>query len=124
MNISELCIRAHSNAWKKGFYDCKKSLPELAMLLVTEISEMIEADRIDFRAEHKAAEWLFDAETLNDEDKQLFEKKVKNSVEDELADVWIRLADLTESLGIDIERHIRLKMMYNAQREKMHGKRY
>lgn len=49
---------------------------------------------------------------------------VKDTLEDELADALIRLLDLTAHLGIDIERHIELKMQYNALRPYKHGKKY
>lgn len=39
----------------------------------------------------------------------------------ELADVIIRVADLAERLGIDLEHEIQLKYDYNQTREKMHG---
>lgn len=53
-----------------------------------------------------------------------FESKVKNTFEDELADVLIRVFDLCGWLGIDIQRHLELKMHYNAMREFKHGRNY
>jgi NTP pyrophosphatase (non-canonical NTP hydrolase) len=53
-----------------------------------------------------------------------FENYIKNSFEDELADVVIRIMDLCGYLHIDLEAHILAKMQYNATREKLHGKRY
>ena len=53
-----------------------------------------------------------------------FEKNIKDTDADELADTFIRLGDLCKKLGIDIEFHIAAKMKYNEQRAKMHGKKY
>ena len=49
---------------------------------------------------------------------------VKDTFEDELADVMIRLGDLTGKMDIDIEKHISLKQKFNSRREKMHGKKF
>lgn len=50
-----------------------------------------------------------------------FEKDVKNTFEDELADTAIRIFDLAFEMGINLEWHIRQKIRYNAMRPKMHG---
>ena len=34
------------------------------------------------------------------------------------------IRNIAERLGIDIERHVRLKMRYNATRPRLHGKKY
>ena len=57
-------------------------------------------------------------------EKQTFEHHVKDTFEDELADAVIRILDLCGAKGIDIEKHIELKMKYNETRERMHGKKY
>ncbi len=46
----------------------------------------------------------------------------KDTFEDELADVFIRLADLCGELDIDIERQIDWKLRYNIGRKTKHGK--
>lgn len=53
-----------------------------------------------------------------------FEKNVKDTFEDEIADEFIRLADLCGKLDIDIETHIKLKQKYNKTRDKLHGKNF
>lgn len=50
--------------------------------------------------------------------------KYTETFEFELADTIIRILDLCGAKGIDIEKHIELKMKYNESREKMHGKKY
>jgi NTP pyrophosphatase (non-canonical NTP hydrolase) len=53
-----------------------------------------------------------------------FEKAVKSSFEDEIADVAIRLFDLCGGMGIDLEKHIEMKMKYNSLRPYKHGKKF
>jgi len=53
-----------------------------------------------------------------------FKEQVKDTFEDEIADVFIRLGDLVGYLNIDIEKHIKMKMQYNATRPKLHGKEF
>ena len=53
-----------------------------------------------------------------------FDKLIKNTFEDELADIMIRVMDLAAYKGIDLEFHIRHKMEYNKGREHKHGKAY
>lgn len=56
--------------------------------------------------------------------KDFFTTYVKDTFEDELADVIIRVLDLCAFKGIDIESHIKAKMRYNTSRQFMHGKSY
>ena len=45
MNYNELAEKAHSNAVKHGFWDKKFNNEHYLMLVITEIAEMVEADR-------------------------------------------------------------------------------
>lgn len=183
----EFIDRAYKCACEHGFHDKELSIEHFLMLVITEISEAVEADRKNLKAKFgKYEKELNKYEKLVDYDtrfKCAFEKFVKNSVEDELADVCIRLYDMCgafdieplddaaikedlltdksfcercyyactilssyyvagetprstvsfalkyimlicDGMGIDLERHIELKMQYNEQRPKLHGKRY
>lgn len=125
--IPEIIKQAHENAVEKGFYDDgAKNIGELLMLVVSELGEALEAHRKDRRAvpdcffvEGKNPytdnydKWEFD-----------FKENIKDTFEDELADAVIRICDMCGYLGIDLEKHIELKMKYNATREYKHGKRY
>lgn len=51
-----------------------------------------------------------------------FEQYIKNTFEDEIADVIIRALELCAMMSIDIDKHIELKMKYNANRPNKHGK--
>jgi len=95
MELKELVEESHKIAKSKGFWD-RNNIPEKLMLIVTEIGEACEADRTsDF-----------------------------DNFKEEIADTFIRLADLCGYLGIDIEKEIEIKTAINRKRPKKHNKRY
>lgn len=137
MEIKELQKEIHQNNVAKGFWEDKetKNVPELLMLCVSELSEALEAhckgrmNRLrvfnqdlgyarvtieDFTEGNENLPWL----------KNRFETEIKDTFEDEIADTVIRLLDLSEGLGIDLETHIRLKLQYNKTRPYKHNKAY
>ena len=132
MKINELVRKAHKNAIDKGFYQEKREIGTALMLIVSELSEALEADRNDRRANLKAYELLlkdsdnlgFTEEEQNDYVSQNFKIAIKDTLEDELADAVIRICDLCGYLNIDLERHIQYKLFYNSLRDERHGKRY
>ena len=48
----------------------------------------------------------------------------KNTIEEELADIAIRLFNFAGRWEVDLEKWIRTKMRYNANREYKHGKTF
>lgn len=132
MNILDISKEINKNAHEKGFWDKGVDVPEKLMLIVSEVSEAMEADRIDKRANIKG----FNSDMINaqitesdpldghfekTEFNRAFEAAIKNSIEDELADATIRIFDLAYEMGIDLSWHIKHKVRYNANRSKMHG---
>lgn len=115
----------HAMAVSKGFHNRKKALPEMLMLIVSELGECCEADR-----KGKCTEPIRDFVRIMLEDEsdkrfvQQFKLSVKDTVEDELADALIRIFDTAGALGIDINSHVRAKMRYNSTRPVRHGKAY
>lgn len=129
MEIKEIMTEIYQNNAQKGFWENKesKNIGELLMLCVSELSEALEAHRINKKANLPQfnKEMQDDSiESSPDKFKIQFEKHIKNSFEDELADTVIRLFDLSEGLGIDLEKHIRLKIEFNKLRPYKHGKTY
>lgn len=129
--INNLAKEIHENAKSKGFYDNEKNIGEMLCLIHSEVSEALEADRKNFytNLSYIKLKGLADKNygaTFNDDEvfKDFFSTCVKNTFEDELADVVIRVLDLCAFKGIDIESHIKAKMRYNAMREYKHGKNY
>jgi len=131
--LNELRDKIHANAKAKGFYDNEINyasessralehafFAQKIALIHSELSEALEADRVN--------RWA-NIEDLSRPIKDLyfpdsFEYAVKNTVEDELADVIIRVLDMCGGLEIDIEKHVELKMKYNETRNYKHGKNY
>ena len=97
--LNELSKQAHESAVKRGFWSENLSTDHYLMLVITEIAEMVEADRENKRAnmcffnDWQEYEWAIFTDT--------FEMFVKNTVEDEMADVAIRLLDLAGGKGAD-----------------------
>ena len=97
MNYNDLAAKAHENAVKHGFWERKLSNEHCLCLVFTEVCEAVEADRKGNYADYDGY-----AKMPN---KQIgFEQFIKSSVEDELADVAIRLADLAGALGVDFTK--------------------
>ncbi|MBA4274064.1 MAG: hypothetical protein C0436_00260 [Alphaproteobacteria bacterium] len=128
--LNELCDAAHDNAVLKGFYERNRELPELLMLVVSELSEAMEVDR---RPEAQGSMALLNdwargyAYKDNWDDSATAENyrcDIRGTVPEEIADAFIRLFDLCGYLGIDIDAHVTAKMKYNATRPPKHGKRY
>jgi NTP pyrophosphatase (non-canonical NTP hydrolase) len=123
LTVRELCKIAHTQAKEKGSHDeAVIDVPRSLMLIVSEVSEAMEADRKNLYAYSDLVQSMDVKDTP--EVFEVFEACVKNTFEDELADVVIRVADLCGAMGINLEKHIRLKLAYNATREHKHGKRY
>jgi NTP pyrophosphatase (non-canonical NTP hydrolase) len=119
--INELCEQAHAAAVDKGFYERERELPELLMLVVSELAEAMEADRNSFWYEGDIKEMVSSLSTFSPYD---FKDEVKDSVQDEIADAFIRLFDLCGRFHIDIDSHIKAKMLYNRTRPPKHDKKY
>lgn len=103
---NELAQKVHANAVAKGFYKNELSVEHYMMLVITEIAELIEADRKDLYA--NSIHYSLCMCGVLDEDlewthKEYFEKYIKNSKEDEFADIAIRLYDLAGYLGVDLK---------------------
>ena len=114
--MNKLRDKIHRLTKEKGFWDKPRETGTMLMLIVSEIAEAMEADRKDRYAQ---PELLDESNFL-----ESFEKNVKDTLEDEMADTIIRALDFCGANNIDIDWHIEKKLQYNATRPKMHGKKY
>lgn len=121
--LNELMIEIHERNVAKGFYDGHKNIGEMLCLIHSEVSEALEADRKNKRITFNISAFVQDGIPYNVFIKE-FTDNVKNTFEDEMADIIIRTLDLCAHLDIDIEGHIIAKMRYNYSREHKHGKKY
>lgn len=123
MTIRELVDEAHDNARDKGFYDNPSEIGTLIALIHAELGEATEALRRGNVITLNTS--MIDGIIIEDFcNNDYFVKYVKDTFEDELADVVIRVADLCGYMGIDLESHIKAKMAYNKTRPQLHGKRF
>lgn len=96
---------------RKGWNFSYPDTPEKLMLMVTEISECME----EYRKGHYATEVYYSNGTGQ-------EGPFKpEGVPIELADLAIRLMHYCGRMGIDLERMMEVKMVYNETREHRHG---
>lgn len=125
MDIKDLCEKIFDYAEKQGFHEKTFNFGESLMLVVSELSEALEADREGKPFEpNKTTSILWklpDPEKISSDD---YEAHIRGSVAEEIADAIIRLCHLAERTGIDLEWHIKAKMAYNETRPKKHGKKY
>lgn len=108
IDFNALRDRAYKCAYAHGFHNTELSNGHLLMLVITELSEAVEADR---KGKYFKGISTFEREfnrysALVDENKRFecaFEKYVKDTVSDEMADAVIRLLDLAGLRGISLE---------------------
>lgn len=108
MNLNELKDRAYKIACEHGWHDKELSDETYLMLIITEIAEAVNADRKGKHADvAQFKEWQGNSLPLSEEIrtrrfKEDFEAYIKDTVEDELADVVIRSLDLAGLHSIDL----------------------
>ena len=148
MNLNEKSKEIYKNNQLKGFWTYREAIPltmkecglfsdeeiksvqdatkaQLLMLIVSEAAEVLEANRgrtnILNREKFTRTAELYPSDELW---KNNFEENIKNSEEDEIADIIIRCLDYCGGFNIDIDWHIEQKIKYNKLREKLHSKKY
>lgn len=100
MNLNELRDKAYNTACEHGFHDKKLSNEHCLMLVITELSEAVKADRKGlYMTEEDKKEYLFcQKEKFY---MYAYDNYIKGSVDEEIADACIRLLDLAGLRNID-----------------------
>lgn len=93
MRIADAMYEVHKCAVEHGWWQDQRYLPELLCLVHSEVSECLEA----YRQNNKAG------------------------IEEELADIIIRVFDIAAAEGIDLEKAIKEKHEFNQKRPYRHG---
>lgn len=108
MDVKEFCNKAYQDAVQHGWHNDRSLTNEhYIMLIITELSECIEADRKNLHANLKSFLEETEKVTLDSSGgkefwAKQFHKYIKDSFEDELADVAIRAADLAGLRGVNL----------------------
>ena len=104
MELNELKTRAYKIACEHGFHEEELSDKHFLMLVITELSEAVEADRKGTNADLLGFEsdCAFSTDHMPEAFIEAFETLIKDSVGDELADAAIRLLDLAGLRGIEV----------------------
>lgn len=134
LQLNDFCKQHHANVLAKGFTE-KQPIATKLMLIVSELSEALEADRRNKHADFDRFGKVYDCgmEDLKGFDSPnkeaaayaaAFRCSIKDTFEDEIADAFLRLMDLCGEYNIDIETHIKMKSEYNKLRPAKHGKSY
>lgn len=108
--------RAYKTACEHGFHDEELSNKHHLCLVTSELMEAVEADRKGKRADRQSFKSSYEDEEPHDDVnfKYCFEKYIKDTLPDELADAAIRLLDLCGLRKIDIEDFTE-EMLYEAE---------
>jgi len=104
-NFNEYAKVIHQNAKDKGFYDKPRNLGETFMLIVSELGEALEAHRKGRFC--RIGDWgaWWEVVTENNLFDNSFKELIKDTFEDEIADVIIRILDYVghrNDINIDI----------------------
>lgn len=105
MNLNELKDRAYTIAKAHGWHDKELSDETYLMLIITEIAEAVNADRNGKHANISMFKANCNTPQVRPEGhwKYIYELFIKNSVEDELADVVIRCLSFAGLRGWDLQ---------------------
>lgn len=121
--LNQFCTDVNKVVASKGFWDTKREAVDY--LDADEESQYLKKSTHDAYISQKIALIMSECgEALEAMRKDDYGLEKKDSFEDEIADVFIRLSDLCGELGIDIEKQIEWKLNHNKSRPAKHGKNF
>ncbi len=97
MNIQEFVNQAYAIAVNHKFHEKSRSNEHWLMLVITEISEVIDADR---RGDYDGKESFIERHHVHPDFMERYKAYIKGSVAEELADICIRIFDFMGVRGI------------------------
>lgn len=135
-HLSKLAKRIHATAVEKGWYDEDRTFGDEIALCHSELSEALEAFRdfgdptMTYRTFDGSMEFEADAENQTGMVRYLehinngFDLGKPEGVASELADVIIRVLDMSAGRGIPTVSELFAKLEYNETRSYRHGGRH
>ncbi len=100
--LEELSKAVYSNAYKHGWHNQYMGVNHWLCLIMTEVAEAVDADRKSRRANLESfmaqTTELFPKDRNDSVWKKAFESNIKDTIEDELSDVVIRLLDMAVTI--------------------------
>lgn len=103
INLNELRDKAYKCAVIHGWHDEDLSNEHFLCLVISELAEALEADRIGRHARRDNFEYYMKQRKRDDEEfMYVFKCDIKDTVEDEFADACIRLLDLAGYRNVDL----------------------
>ena len=133
MNLNEWAREIHANAVEHGWWENERPLPEVLMLIVSELSEALEEARAGRpMVWHSCAfdgkpccednieckQWVNGECCVGDYDEK------PEGIAVEVIDALIRILDWCGKEGLDVEALVREKHEYNKTRPYKHGKQF
>lgn len=108
MKLNELRDRAYKNAVAHGWHEEEKSDNHWLCLVISELMEAVEADRLNKHANYKNFMCCMNINSMNREINEVlfmesFDALIKGTVEEELADACIRLLDFAGLRGLKLK---------------------
>ena len=98
MNLNELRDKAYKCAVMHGWHEEEYSNEHFLCLVISELMEAVEADQKGNHADTDAFNKYYNCVDF----KENFERQIKGTVEEELADACIRLLDLAGLRSVDL----------------------
>ena len=98
MNLNKLRDKAYQCAIAHGWHEENLSDEHFLCLVISELMEAVEADRKGNHADTDAFNKYYNCVNF----KENFERQIKGTVEEELADACIRLLDLAGLRSVDL----------------------
>jgi NTP pyrophosphatase (non-canonical NTP hydrolase) len=127
MTIAEWQQEVHQGARDRGWYDGELGektpvrIASLLCLIHSEVSEALEDVRAGRMETKSSNTYTYDDGDTIEKPADVVVKTKPEGFPSELADIMIRVMDMAEWLGIDLEEQIRIKNEYNKTRGKRHG---